>query len=474
MAQKQKQWIDVDGEIVRNPRFGLFVNGFGDWDGTWDQSIHGTVAPEVHQRIAENGPEARYGDTGLGPSVGGPGRYVKDGVEWNRMSGDIRADPWYAPQIKSSGDVVFDPEYGWSMKQSAWDKLKHQKDNSWMFPLMAGAMLVGGPMATSMGAYGGAGAAAASADGGGVLGASPTFGTDATLDQMIAGLSQGGGLTTGGGVSGLTGAAPGFAGSFAPTLSAGAAGESLLPQALNHPVTEAARTASTANAVKNGIEKITTGSKIADSLIATAITGAIAGSGKQDDPAGDLADEQRDLEAERQRRIAEGTAQINSMFAGFDDPYYEGVSKAYRDHYDKLIAEQAEAARRKVQLGWQGGPGTSGYVRRMGELERDIERQYADVASQSVDFANQRRSDLESNRSAILGALEGGSSIDTVANQASATAARLSAPPSYSPVGDLFARLTSIPANQTLARNQGYDTKPLRFNSGKGAVTVVG
>lgn len=299
----------------------------------------------------------------------------------------------------------------------------------------------------------------------------------------VAGLSGVGGLTAQGAAAlagmGQAGAGLGMGttGAFGALDAAGSMAQANLASSAGGAVSAApgfldsARNA--ASAAKTGMDSLSTGSKLADSVIASTITGAIAGGGAQDDGLERLAQQQRADQQALDDRMGAGTSRINDAFGGYDDDYFSGVAKSYRDHFDKQVGEQSEEARRKIMLNWPGGPNTSGYARRMGNLTRDTERQFSDVASQSVDFANRHRGTIEDNRSNLMAQLQGGASAESVSSQAQSRAAAAATPPAYSPLGDLFARYTAIPANQVLARNQGFEPKPLRFSGGRNPVSVV-
>ena len=104
-------------------------------------------------------------------------------------------------------------------------------------------------------------------------------------------------------------------------------------------------------------------------------------------------------EAARRAQIASGTAAVNNAFTGFDDGYYNNIADMYKSHYAPLIDEQYQTALRACRT---SSPSTQGseYQRRVGELERDYQRQLVDNSSAATDFANQRRTNTENQRRA--------------------------------------------------------------------------
>lgn len=181
-------------------------------------------------------------------------------------------------------------------------------------------------------------------------------------------------------------------------------------------------------------------------------------------------------EAARQQKIAEGTAAVNNAFTGFDDPYYGNISKMYKDNYTPLIQEQYQTALRQLPYQFANTQGSE-YQRRVGELERDYQRQLVDNASAADDFANQRRTNVENQRQSLINQVTAGADPGSAATLASGAAKSLSAQPTFSALGDLFAKYTGNVVNAAGINNQqtpgGYT--PLTFGGGRsGAMKVVG
>jgi hypothetical protein len=53
----------------------------------------------------------------------------------------------------------------------------------------------------------------------------------------------------------------------------------------------------------------------------------------------------RQQEDERRARVSQGTAKVDEAFSRFDQPYYEGVGKAYQDYYAPQLDRQYQKAR---------------------------------------------------------------------------------------------------------------------------------
>jgi hypothetical protein len=159
---------------------------------------------------------------------------------------------------------------------------------------------------------------------------------------------------------------------------------------------------------------------------------------------------------------------------GFDDSYYKGIAKAYEDYYLPLVTEQYKVAQRKLAL---GSPSTnsSAYLRDVGDLERDYEREQVGVKDRAQQSVADARNKVESNRADLYRLADTGVGIDSIANQASERAASLTTPPAYSPIGDLFSAYTGDYVNRLVAQRSGYDVgaNPLLFDNSKRKGSVV-
>lgn len=173
-------------------------------------------------------------------------------------------------------------------------------------------------------------------------------------------------------------------------------------------------------------------------------------------------------EAERQARIAAGTKQINSIFGAFGDDYYDGVAKAYSEHYLPLVDEQYADAKKALVLSAPGGVGSSAYAKRLGDLEKQYLREQVSIGERAAQQANQYRGDVATNRQQLLAQLEAGTGVDTAASLAAERAKALNAPQAFSPLGDIFGKFTADAANYSSAsQNIQSQQNPLLFG-GKG------
>ena len=175
----------------------------------------------------------------------------------------------------------------------------------------------------------------------------------------------------------------------------------------------------------------------------------------------------RAAESERQAKIAQATSGINKQFEGFDEPYFKNIADSYRAFQQPLLTEQLDVARKKLPMRF-ASTGSSAYQREAANLEQQ------QIISQGEDFANQQRSNVENNRSDLIGQANSGTDATAAATQAMARSAALSKAPSFSPIADLFQKYTAYGANAATAERMGYNTglPSLAFGVPKNAVTV--
>lgn len=180
-------------------------------------------------------------------------------------------------------------------------------------------------------------------------------------------------------------------------------------------------------------------------------------------------------EVKRQQAIREGSAQVNQAFGSFDDGYYADIANKYKLHYAPLIAEQYEKAKRELPYQF-ASTGSSEYQRRVAELEADNQRQLIDNASQAEQFANDRRSQVESQRGNLISQVTAGADPNTAATLAAGASKSLSVQPTFSTLGDLFGKYTANAANYAgaqQAQGMGQNYTPITFpGSGKNVTTV--
>lgn len=168
----------------------------------------------------------------------------------------------------------------------------------------------------------------------------------------------------------------------------------------------------------------------------------IFGGGK-DKSAERAAEEARQREAQRQARLAEGRGSIESTFSSFDDPYYEGRSKAYSDFAMPQLEEQFGAQKKKLiyALSRNGLLNSSSAAQKNRDLQGEYDRNRQLITSRGEQYGTDARRDVANSRAQLLSILSSTEDPATVANESVRQAAALRTQPSFDPLGSLFTDL---------------------------------
>lgn len=153
------------------------------------------------------------------------------------------------------------------------------------------------------------------------------------------------------------------------------------------------------------------------------------------------ANEQRAAEQQRQSRIRQGVSAIDNQFAGFDDNFFDGRSKAYLDFAAPQINQQYGDANRGLvyALARQGLGQSSEGTRRFGNLLQDQQLAQQGMVDKSLQVATDARKSIEDTRSGLMSDLYATADPAAAAKNATSRAAYLSTPQGFSPIGQLFA-----------------------------------
>lgn len=462
--QRALQPGGTSGADVRSALQGIDVNNAPDWLNVPQGDEWGTEG--AYYNVQGGAGDSRFNER-LGESTfTGP-----DGRTYLRLGTDDIAQ--FRPYMSGPGDFVDDPRWGPGLSADAANRYA-VANREWAQvygPLIAGAGLAAVTAPAWMGAgaasSGGAPAAATAVEptvaGTGSFGGTPMFGGEHLVSGAYNFPSVAPAVT--GPAPGTFGGAPLFgAEHLAYDAAAAAAGAPVSTTATPFLPTGGVPTATgtkfpgTPPTPSKGMTDI--GKQVTGAAL-TSLVGSTAPTEEPYDPTTDLLTEQEELEA--RKRAAAGA--IDTAFSGFNDDYYAGLAKSYRDFQTPLLEEQFGDARRAMPLRFKS-TANSAYARRMGELERDRQRADTDIAKQGEDVAAQRRGEVERERGALLSQAEMGAGLDTAANQSASMARALAQPPSFSPIGDLFAKYTANAANARIASDQGYrPVRPLLFGS---------
>lgn len=167
---------------------------------------------------------------------------------------------------------------------------------------------------------------------------------------------------------------------------------------------------------------------------------------------------------------------------GFNDQFFDGLSKSYVDFARPQLDEQAAKARNQLTfaLARNGTLDSSMRSTQNADLQRNVDKEIQSITDKGREYATEARTGVEQARADLIANLTMTGDNVGASNAALARAKTLAAPPAYSPLGQLFTDYTAGLAQQAAferAAALGYGT-PSRggaglFGTNKSAVKVT-
>lgn len=199
------------------------------------------------------------------------------------------------------------------------------------------------------------------------------------------------------------------------------------------------------------------------------------------DNSGEIAAQQ---EAKRQANITAGVDAVNKAFgSGFDQPFYDNITKSYENYYDPQLDLQYQNALNSLtdQLGQQGILQSSEGNRQIGLLKQTYDTNRQTVANNALNAAQTARQSVAQQKNQLLAQAQQAGDPNALAAQAAEAASSVATNPNYSPLGNVFAGLLGQGTNALAIQqganygggfgfNQGF-SQPLPGNSGGGSST---
>lgn len=114
-------------------------------------------------------------------------------------------------------------------------------------------------------------------------------------------------------------------------------------------------------------------------------------------------------EAQRQQKLKEGMAQVNSMYDQYGMSYFDNIRNNYVTQYaNPQIAqqEQRDAMKARFGLARSGILQSSAAAKELADISQVYGQTRLDAASRGQQMAENRRADIESNRRSALNALQ--------------------------------------------------------------------
>ena len=161
---------------------------------------------------------------------------------------------------------------------------------------------------------------------------------------------------------------------------------------------------------------------------------------------GGAADRARAEEEARQGRIKAGTAAINEKFGEFDDSFYGKRKQDFINSATPDAQRQYKDAKGNILYGLarSGNLASSEQARQLGVVDRERDAGTMRIADKGAEYANQARSQVESNRTDLINQVNATGDSTLAANQAMNRSATLRPSPAFEGIGSLFENSGSI------------------------------
>lgn len=184
----------------------------------------------------------------------------------------------------------------------------------------------------------------------------------------------------------------------------------------------------------------------------------------------------RQREEARQARITSGIQTINNTFAPFDDNFYKGRKTAFLDYYQPQLDDQFKDARDKLTYAFSraGTLNSTMAADEAAKLGKKYTLQLGSLVNQADGDANGLRSQIENDKSSIIGQLNSTGDAQAASNDALArTKVLAQSAPAYSPLGDIFSGVGDAIGNYANANRNRQLYSAYFGPSGSSARTVV-
>lgn len=183
----------------------------------------------------------------------------------------------------------------------------------------------------------------------------------------------------------------------------------------------------------------------------------------------------RQQEALRQARITQGLGSIDQAFAGFTPDFYQQRARDYTKFATPQLAQQAQQTWRGLtsRLAGQGLLKSSAAGRLGSSLKLAQGQQQQALADEAQNQAQSLQKNVEGQRQNMVAQLESSADPYATSKLALGSAASLSGPSTFAPIGNLFQNwsnmyLASQMSQQNPIGAASYLTRPSLFGSGGG------
>jgi len=186
-------------------------------------------------------------------------------------------------------------------------------------------------------------------------------------------------------------------------------------------------------------------------------------------------------EQQRQNNIKAGYDQIQQIFGGFNDDFYNTRSTAYTDYAQPQLDKQYEEAVKQLTfaLARNGRLDSSVAGEQRAKLQEDYDTQKTALADRALSYGKDARTAVEGSRADLVSLNSNLANPATIANEAQNRLAGLQAMPNFEPLAPLFVNIGEGLGTQAELerRNQSrYNTglfTPPAVGSGQGSGKVI-
>lgn len=171
----------------------------------------------------------------------------------------------------------------------------------------------------------------------------------------------------------------------------------------------------------------------------------------------------RQQEEARQARISQGRSAIDQQFDGsFNQPFFDTYRQSYLDFYNPQADKQYNDTKEKLtfNLARSGNLQSSAGADKFGSLDERYGDQKVQLANQADNAVADLRGRVEQQRGDLYGINSSAADPSSAAARATMAAANLRTPPTFSPLGAVFADLLGSGTQTALLGAQARD--PLR------------
>ena len=155
--------------------------------------------------------------------------------------------------------------------------------------------------------------------------------------------------------------------------------------------------------------------------------------------------------------LGEGLYSGVEQKGGFDDNFYKGIRDSYVNFARPQVDDQFRKAGEQSTFGLARSGLLDSSVR--GEQNAELQKQYdinlQDITDKARGYETETRNNVERTRGDLISMLQATGDATGAANSALARASTLAAPPSYSPLGQLFQDSTAM-IGQQLAQERAF------------------